>query len=61
MFRPIVRVATLGIFAATATIAGGCSDSTAQPVGTLHVQLTDAPFSSDSVSRVDVFVVRVGL
>jgi len=59
MFRPIVRLATLGIIAATTTIVGGCSDSTAQPVGTLHLQLTDAPFSSDSVSRVDVFVVRV--
>lgn len=59
MFRPLVRLATLGAFAATATIVGGCSNSTAQPVGTLHVQLTDAPFSSDSVSRVDVFVVRV--
>lgn len=59
MFRPIVRLATLGVVAATATVVGGCSDSTGQPVGTLHVQLTDAPFSSDSVSRVDVFVVRV--
>ena len=59
MFRPIVRLATFGTFAASAMLLGGCSDTTGQPVGTMHVQLTDAPFSSDSVSRVDVFVVRV--
>ena len=35
------------------------SDSTSQGSGALKVQLTDAPFSSDSVSRVDLFVVRV--
>lgn len=37
----------------------GCADNTRQGTGTMQVQLTDAPFSSDSVSRVDVFVVRV--
>jgi hypothetical protein len=35
------------------------SDSLSQGSGALKVQLTDAPFSSDSVSRVDLFVVRV--
>ena len=35
------------------------SDSTNPGSGALKVQLTDAPFSSDSVSRVDLYVVRV--
>jgi hypothetical protein len=52
--------AVAGIVLATAAFAGACADSTtAQGAGTLRVQLTDAPFSSDSVSRVDVYVVRV--
>ena len=50
------------VLAAVVLIAAACSSDsstgTAQ-MGTLQVQLTDAPFSTDSVSRVDVFVVRV--
>lgn len=45
---------------AIALAASACgSDTTAQGSGTLRVSLTDAPFSTDSVSRVDVYVVRV--
>ena len=35
------------------------SSVTGQGTGTLQIHLTDAPFSTDSVSRVDLFVVRV--
>jgi hypothetical protein len=59
MSRSIYRLATLGVALCTAAAVGACSDSTGQGTGTLKVQLTDAPFSSDSVSRVDVYVVRV--
>ena len=59
MFRHAYRLAALGVVCTTAAVIGACSDSTAQGTGTLQLQLTDAPFSSDSVSRVDVFVVRV--
>jgi len=39
---------------------GGSGSSTAAPQqGTLRMQLTDAPFSTDSVQSVNVFVVRV--
>jgi hypothetical protein len=53
------HLATLGVALCAATAVAACSDSTAQGTGTLRVQLTDAPFSSDSVARVDVYVVRV--
>lgn len=48
--------------AATAMIVAACSsDMSTSPAGNgnLVVQLTDAPFSTDSVKSVDVFVVRV--
>lgn len=46
--------------AAVAAACGADNATGAQAgTGTLQVQLTDAPFSTDSVSRVDVFVVRV--
>lgn len=55
-----IRVAALGVALVSASVVvAACSDSTAQGTGTLQLQLTDAPFSSDSVSRVDVYVVRV--
>ncbi len=59
MSRNAFRLATLVLALTTVGAVGACSDSTGQQTGTLKVQLTDAPFSSDSVSRVDVFVVRV--
>lgn len=44
----------------TVLLAAACGDSsTAAGNGTLVVRLTDAPFLVDSVSRVDIFVVRV--
>jgi hypothetical protein len=50
----------LTVVAAGALAASACgSDSTSPSRGTIAVQLTDAPFSNDSVSRVDIFVVRV--
>lgn len=45
---------------AGALLLAGCMSSTAEPgMGTLTVQLTDAPFPFDSVARADIFVVRV--
>ena len=47
---------------AMALLAAACGSDTGTNtagMGTLQIQLTDAPFSTDSVSRVDVFVVRV--
>ena len=60
MSRMSLRLAFAGIALATAAFAGGCADSTtAQGAGSLEVRLTDAPFSTDLVSRVDVWVLRV--
>lgn len=59
MSRQTIHLAALGAALVSATVLVACTDSTAQGVGTLSLQLTDAPFSSDSVSRVDVYVVRV--
>lgn len=59
MSRHSFRLAALGVAVASVVTIGACNDSTGPGTGTLKVQLTDAPFSSDSVSRVDVFVVRV--
>lgn len=42
-----------------ASIAVACSDSTSQGSGTVVMHLTDAPFPTDSVKSVNVFVVRV--
>lgn len=36
-----------------------CGDSTSATNGALTIQLTDAPFSFDSVARADIFVVRI--
>jgi len=50
--------AVVGVLAGLA--ACGSSDSTtAAANGTLVVQLTDAPFSADSIGRVDILVVRI--
>lgn len=39
--------------------AVACTDNTSQGSGTMAVSLKDAPFPSDSVKSVDVFVVRI--
>jgi len=59
MHRLRFRHAALAAAVATIGAIGACSDSTGPGTGVMMVQLTDAPFSSDSVSRVDVYVVRV--
>ena len=58
---PNVRAAGTATFIAAAALIAACSGaSTAtKGTGTLAVQLTDAPFPTDSVQSVDVFVVRV--
>lgn len=53
-----------GAFGVVLVVAGALacaadSSVTGQDSGTLQIHLTDAPFSTDSVSRVDLFVVRV--
>jgi hypothetical protein len=57
---PLRRLALSAAPLAAAVLAAACADSgpTATATGRLTVQLTDAPFPYDSVSRVDVFVVR---
>jgi hypothetical protein len=63
--KTLLTVRTLGATAALAAagVIAACSDSmstsTSAANGTMAVQLTDAPFLIDSVSSVDVFVVRV--
>jgi hypothetical protein len=54
------RIGVAGLIA-TAAFTAACGDgaTTTPGTGTLAVQLTDAPFPSDSVKSVDVFVVRV--
>ncbi|HEX7019468.1 MAG TPA: DUF4382 domain-containing protein [Gemmatimonadaceae bacterium] len=55
MKKSLFAVAALSL----ATVGVACSDSTSQGSGTMVVHLTDAPFSTDSVKSVDVYVVRV--
>lgn len=60
MSRVSLRLALAGVGIAASAFASACADSTtAQPTGALQVRLTDAPFATDSVSRVDVWVLRV--
>ncbi|MFA6167109.1 MAG: DUF4382 domain-containing protein [Gemmatimonadaceae bacterium] len=55
-----VRIMTVIALAASVAYVAACGDSpTAAGRGTLAVRLTDAPFPTDSVSSVDIFVVRV--
>lgn len=42
-----------------ASVAVACSDTTSQGTGTVVMHLTDAPFPTDSVKSVNVFVLRV--
>ncbi|MEO7457470.1 MAG: DUF4382 domain-containing protein [Gemmatimonadaceae bacterium] len=60
MSQNLGKVAGLIIAGFTAG-AIACSESgvTSQGRGTLQIHLTDAPFPTDSVSRVDLYVVRV--
>lgn len=54
------RMAGLAVLATAGVLAAACGNSTTEAGrGTLAVQLTDAPFPTDSVLRVDVYVVRV--
>lgn len=56
----MTKTLTLAATLVAATLIAACGDATTQAgSGTLAVQLTDAPFSGDSVSRVDLFVVRI--
>ena len=60
MSRMSFRLACAGVAIAASALVGACADSTtAQPTGALQIRLTDAPFATDSVSRVDVWVLRV--
>lgn len=60
MSRHLVRSTMFAAAFGAVAITVACSDSTtSQGTGSLQIQLTDAPFSSDSVKRVDIFVVRV--
>jgi hypothetical protein len=59
-FRPIGRlVAAAAAIATLAGCGGSAADTTGPHQGHLKLQLTDAPFSTDSVQSVYVFVVRV--
>jgi len=58
MHKKIVSAAVITV-AVIAAACGASSSTGAADMGTLQVQLTDAPFSTDSVSRVDIFVVRI--
>lgn len=58
-FRSILA-RTAPIAAAAAMLGAlACGDSTAPGSGKLTLQLTDAPFSFDSVARADLWVVRI--
>ncbi|MFA6168864.1 MAG: DUF4382 domain-containing protein [Gemmatimonadaceae bacterium] len=56
-YRKMVGIAAL---ATAGVLAAACANSTTEAGrGTIAVQLTDAAFPTDSVLRVDVYVVRV--
>lgn len=60
MSRNLRMIVVAAIMLGAMGLGVACSsDSTSPGSGALKVQLTDAPFSSDSVSRVDLYVVRV--
>src|ERR1043165_4034201 len=54
-----IIVATSVLVGSIAIGACGGTDTGPRGMGTLVVQLTDAPFPTDSVKSVDIFVVRV--
>ncbi|MHB0961667.1 MAG: DUF4382 domain-containing protein [Gemmatimonadaceae bacterium] len=54
------RMTGIAALATAGVLAAACGNSTTEAGrGTIAVQLTDAPFPTDSVLRVDVYVVRV--
>jgi len=57
----LLRAAGIAAVLASGALLAACSSTatTAAGQGTLAIHLTDAPFSTDSVKSVDVFVVRV--
>ena len=58
----IVRFSLIDLALASATLPVACGDSSTSPdpnMGTVVVKLTDAPFMTDSVSKVEIYVVRV--
>jgi len=60
MIRPFVRLSAATMLALAVGAMNACGgDSTATANGTLVVKLTDAPFPTDSVDSVNIFVVRV--
>ena len=59
MFRPLSVLRVLPALAGAVVLAACGSSCTGPGMGTLTVQLTDAPFPSDSVARADVYVVRI--
>jgi hypothetical protein len=60
----LFRAAGIAVTLAAGALLASCSSKATTPTGvagngTLAMHLTDAPFSTDSVRSVDVFVVRV--
>lgn len=55
-YSSVVVALSVGVLAAA---CGGADSAGLSGTGTLVVQLTDAPFPTDSVKSVDIFVVRV--
>ena len=58
----IVRFSLITVALACATLLPVACDSSTSPdanTGTVVVKLTDAPFMTDSVSKVEIYVVRV--
>jgi hypothetical protein len=55
------HIAGACVVLATGALFAACGNDTSAPAanGTMAIQLTDAPFPTDSVKSVDVFVVRV--
>ncbi|MBA3645397.1 MAG: DUF4382 domain-containing protein [Gemmatimonadaceae bacterium] len=58
-FRSILKLTAPLAAAAALIVSAACGDSTAPGNGTLTLQLTDAPFSFDSVARADLWIVRI--
>lgn len=59
MNRHVFRLSAATMLALAVAAFNACSDSTSTAHGTLVVKLTDAPFPTDSVDSVNIFVVRV--
>ena len=55
----VLATLALGVVTLSTACSGADSTSPANAAGSVVVQLTDAPFSTDSVKSVDIFVLRV--